>query len=885
MQNTANKLRQEQTKASVFGNGIMIFAAVLMVMFITTADAGKEGLKVGTILKWQLHELPHINKSNEQIITDGSPHEYNITMGGTVDMDHGITRGNSNWDIGWQPNESLTIANIGSVPVENAKIIINQRGNWYTIEEMLDEALATAKSDQEKVYLIWQFVRLNRFHDLCLYQFHYIEEHHDPVKFLTIYAGSICDDAGSIGASLYQAAGLTEQEPFVGCFHGHEMCEVFNESHYQFMDSDVHAFYLDRENELPVSSAALARDHDLVHREISTYGSVLTPLYNSRNIAALYGRDDGRTTRQTRGHQIRVNLRAGERIEYRWDNIGKWSMYREYTRIWVGNSRRIYEPQLDTPNAGATKAENISLIKLNGQAAVTADNNEASLTYRMNSSYVFCGGRINAAFKLADANDKVIIEAWAQDNKGKGKTESVILWQSEGAGTQQADFEIDSAIDPTHGRPEYEFFVRVRLSSNSGKGGAVLTHLAIRGDIMVSPIFLPRLKLGENKVVYTDDSSAERKVCVTYNWRETMAAKPLAPPTLAYPANESMIRDEILTYKWQPVEGAKAYHLQVARDKDFRWPYRPGLDVNYKEKPEHSIPSLGLYSPKTTYYWRICTKNDKGIWGDWSEPSTFTWTGPRVPLKVKLMEKNGLFTLFWQPNPRGEKPVSYEIYASDIKGFSISKTSYPVRTLGEVPGNFLGQITDNEIIVSGYLDSNNLPTGVTNPENLNRCYYRVVAIDAHGTRSGPSNYTEMPHPFIYTPPVTIAKVGQPYRYQPLSISSMGDFQRRDHKLCKQFWDKELLEFKIEQGPEWLKIDSKSGLLTGTPPATAAGDYNICLRVIATYDERPAIEKIAGGHYIRLCEPGTHKPHSGVEVAVDELHPRFNLQSYKLIVGK
>ncbi|MCD4830179.1 MAG: Ig domain-containing protein [Anaerohalosphaeraceae bacterium] len=829
--------------------------AALMVMFVAIASAGE----IGIPLKWQLHELPHINKSNRQIITDASPQEYTITMGGTVDMDHGISHGHSYWDIGWQPNESLIIENIGSVPVENAKVIINERGNWYSFEEILDEILATARSDQEKIYLIWQFVRSNRHHDLPVHEVTFAEELHDPVKYLTSYSAGICDDTGSVGASLFQAAGLTEQEPFTGAYHGHIMCEVFNQGHFQFMDINLHAFYLDRENEFPVSGATIARDHDLIHREAHRHESTSDIWKFSRKTAALYGRDDRRTTRLTRGYQIRVNLRPGERIEYRWDNIGKWSTDREYARKWVGNSRKIYEPLLDAPNAGATEAENISLIKLNGQAAVTADNNEASLTYRMNSSFVFCGGWINAVFELADVNDKVIIEVWAQDNKGKGKTEPVVLWQSSGAGTQLAGFEIDSAIDPTHGRPEYEFFVRVRLNSNSGKGGAALAHLAIRGDIMVSPIFLPRLKLGENKVVYSDDSPAERKVRITHNWRETTAAKPLTPPILTYPADKSMNRDEILTYKWQPVENAKAYHFQVSRDKDFRWPYRSSLDL-YREIAEHIVPFLGIYSPDTTYFWRVRTKNDKDIWGDWSKPSTFTWAGPRIPLEVKLTERNGLTTLSWQPNPRGEKPVAYEIYASDIKGFSLSKASYDAYGLGKVPGNFLGKTTDNEILVTGHLDVNNPPAGVTNPENLNRCYYRVVAVDKHGTRSGPSNFAEMRHPYIYTKPITTAKIGELYSYQPLSISSLGDLQRFYSKPGKKFWEREHLKFYIEQGPEWLKIDSDSGLLTGTPPAIAAGDHYIRLRVRATYEKRP-----------------------GRDGTIGNLHPRSNFQSYKLVV--
>ena len=35
--------------------------------------------------------------------------------------------------------------------------------------------------------------------------------------------------------------------------------------------------------------------------------------------------------------------------------------------------------------------------------------------------------------------------------------------------------------------------------------------------------------------------------------------------------------------------------------------------------------------------------------------------------------------------------------------------------------------------------------------NANRAFYRVVAVDEHGRRSGPSDFAEAPRPIIYSP--------------------------------------------------------------------------------------------------------------------------------------
>jgi hypothetical protein len=809
------------------------FATVgcMTLVLSSTARAGEWG----TPVKWQDHDLPHVNKSHTELIA-AQRHEYTIRMAGTVDMDHALTREYGIWRLGWQPNESLTTENVGSVPAENCKILINDRGDWYSMESLLHEAIGTARNDQEKVYLIWQFLRSNRHHDDPLHAGLWRDELHDPVKMLAIYGAGLCDDSGSIGASMYWAAGFPEPEPFVRALHGHMMCEVFAEGRWQFMDIDQNVFYLDRENKRPVSGDVIAHDHDLAHRE-THYGPRFNEWTRSRRAAALFGRDDEQSRRLAKGYEIRVNLRPAERIEYRWDNIGKWSMsMQDRQRRWVGNSRKIYQPALRALEPEAQEAHNVSPVTFEGQPAIAANNADGSITYRMSSAFVFCGGSVTASFHLREASDEAAIEAWATDDKGGGKTEPMVLWKANGMGPRQAEVSLDEALNPTRGPPEYEFWVRVRLSSKSSKGAALLTGLSIRGDIMVSPVFLPRLRLGENKVIYTDESGQAREVRVTYKWRETTATKPPSVPKLISPPDQRTLRDDLVTYKWQPVDGAVTYHFQVSRDPAMRWPYRPSLDVVY-DKTEYGIPFWGIYSPDEDYYWRVRARNDKGIWSEWSQTRTFRWDGPCVPKNVKLTHDDGKFTLSWAPNPRDQRPVAYEIYGSNIKGFSVSKEPYEIETLGTVPANYLGRTTATHMVVAGHRAADIVPAGAENPDNLSRCYYRVVAIDEHGTRSGCSAYAEMPHPYIWTKPPTTVQAGKKYRYQPRLIHPMGDMQFRYVEPNCKFWEREQLTFALLKAPQWLKIDPEMGLLTGTAPTNVAGRHPVSIQATATFEKR------------------------------------------------
>ena len=163
----------------------------------------------------------------------------------------------------------------------------------------------------------------------------------------------------------------------------------------------------------------------------------------------------------------------------------------------------------------------------------------------------------------------------------------------------------------------------------------------------------------------------------------------------------------------------------------------------------------------------------------------------------------------------GETRASYRIYGSDERGFSISDgafvavagTSKEVST--QRSANFVGETSGTELAVIGA--NLGLPKG-------NRAYYRVVAVDGQGNRSGPSDFIEAPRPLLVSQPVSTAKIGSEYHYTLSCLRSLGDLRTRvvGGKETMNFWDIEKQRFAIEQGPAWLKIDPKTGVLAGKP---------------------------------------------------------------------
>ena len=745
-----------------------------------------------------------------------SRHEYAITLGGNVDYENSHTRHNGGFATAFQPNISLTIENTGDTPVFWPKLIANGVRDWSTYDSLLEDFTRGATNDQEIAYFIWQTARENRYHCSPLFA---DNEFHDPVKMFNSYGLNLCDDMGYCGCSLFKHAGLGKPkysiDPKVRCLHGHMMCEAVVNDEHQFIDIDESVFYLDRECDHPVSGDACARDHDLVRREVQ-YGPVFGGWQNGESNAALFGNDDGVTHGFLRGHEMSYTLRPREKAIFRWDNIGKYACQSEkwnHRPPHFGNSKFVYRPRLAPEHYKEGIQDEADIIPATAEGAQLAGASEnAHLTYAIAIPWVICGGTLRAEFMGLSATDKFALDVVLDE-----KT-STRVWEGAGPGQVSAKVSIDEALQPHLSPAKYKYLIVVTLASGDEKRGANLKSLQMDTDVMAAPLSLPRLRRGVNTFVYTArrpdtlvGQTPGHEVTITHEWQECHEITPPPPPSEPdYPPSGATIRDSIVTLKWPGVEGCKTCHIQVTRREDFRIPYRPAYDVIINAT-EWCVPYTGMFAPDTTYYWHLRARDKWGVWSEWSPAWTFRWEGLRVPVNVRKEVVDEGIVLRWQPNPRGAHPVAYDVYGSDEKGFSVHKEEYESYKRGKVPANFLAHTADTFMLVVSPEPTH---------ENMNRCYYRVVAIDEHGTESICSDYVEMPHPHFWSKPPTHAEVGKAFSYQPGIISSLNDVQHHYEKPNQKLWDIEQNTFALRLGPKWLKIDEKTGEVSGTPDAPA-----------------------------------------------------------------
>jgi hypothetical protein len=761
------------------------------------------------------HHPTDVPKSHIEQIAAGR-HAYTVRQGGTMDGTNcrspvgvGMSDGPAIKQT-WESNRAVRLENVGETDVVNPWLS-NGRNGFRTLGEIVASAVDPGMTDREKAHaLYFQEIR---------HRYHWSGDNNelgDPVKVFNVYGHNTCGNDSICLAGLWKQAGLKVTPARVV---GHCVTQCYFDGRWNLFDGDMHSMYLLPDNRTVACEQDLVRDHDLIKRS-HTQG-ILNPdrRANDEWEASIYvyeGKPEGDRNAAT-GTNMNMVLRPGEAITWRWGHADPVKYHGDskprYPEM-ICNGLWEYRPDFsaDLWKKGAAVVEG---IQANGGELTAAQGKAGAIVWTVRSPYVFVGGRLEV-----DGSGAKFSLSW----DGKSWTD---------AGPDLSKF------FPPNGPARYEYQLRCELGA-----GARLKRLRLVNDLQMAPLALPAMSIGENKFIYTDQSPADgRKVRITHTWVERSASRPPeAPPAPVFPPAGGAAEGTDLVFRWQPArdpDGDKIadYHFELSERPDMKWPlstnfYKLISNTPDRGKAQYTLPHGGLLAPDQKYYWRVRAQDDKGVWGPWSSTWSFTPHGPAAPIDVTLAfdADRSVGTLRWKPNPAGRKPAMYRIYGSDEKGFTVSDQPFQavVGKSKEVPAtrpaNFATEVSAIETAVIG--------TDVK-LTNANRAFYRVVAVDEKGNRSGPSDFAEAPRPIFYSRPVTSAKVGSEYRYPLSAIRSLGDLRTRvvGGKETMNYWDLETPRFALQQGPAWLKIDASTGLLSGVPERSG----KVAIIVTATID--------------------------------------------------
>jgi hypothetical protein len=813
----------------------MLLLMLMAIPAVTGAD--------GALKPWSANTLPaDVERSFVEEIKTGQ-HEYRVIQAGAMDgrncrspMGCGIAREGAFLQT-WESNRSVRMENVGAADVLNPWLS-NGRNNFRNVEEIVSSAVTPGMTDAERAFALWfQEIR---------YRHHSGGDNNelgDPVKVFNVYGYNTCGNDSIALATLWRKAGL-KVAPARAL--GHCISQTFYNNRWHFYDGDMHSVYLLRDNETVAGEQDIVRDHDLVKRTHSK--GILFPdtWWDGPGMCAMYFHE-GEVTGERGGKAdttMNMVLRPGEAIEWRWGQLDPVKYHGALMTMPAYNSviyNGLWEYRPDFSKEAWRKGAAVENVTSGPDGLAAEEGKKGTIVWTMRSPYVFVGGRLEAEGVDAQFFISADGKAWqaVKDNLDK--------------------------FFPVVGPPRYEYKLKCQL-----EGTARLRRLAIINDVQMAPMALPEMVVGENRFTYSDQSTGDRQVRITHKWVERSASRPpAAPPGALNPPDGGESNGTDIVFQWTAAEvpdggGIGDYHFELSRRADMKLPLsmdfyklisrtvdasavksKDGIVASATVKGQYTLALPGLLTPDQKYYWHVRAMNDKGVWGPWSKTWSFTARGLACPVEVTLDydQAKEVGTLKWKANPAGKKPAKYRVYGSEEKGFTVGDKNFQ-STIGVskedmaawnpwFPANFVAETTATELAVMGR--ECDLPAA-------NKTYYRVVAVDDQGKRSGPSDYAAGPRPIIYSKPVVAAKVGAEYRYQVCANRSLGDLsaRMRGNQQVSGYFDIEKPKFALDRGPAWLKIDEATGVLSGVPDA--AGKVEVAVIVAIDREVRKLDEK-------------------------------------------
>jgi hypothetical protein len=818
-------------------------------------NASRHHYEPDALHPWSTDTHPtDVAKSHVEEITApaGGTHTYTVFQSGTMDgrncrspMGCGIAREGALLQT-WESNRSVRMENTGDIDIVNPWLS-NGRNNFRSVDEIVSSAVSADMTDADKAFALW-------FQEIQ-YRHHSggdNSELGDPVKVFNIYGYNTCGNDSICLATLWRKAGL-KVAPARAL--GHCISQAYHDGGWHFYDGDMHSVYLLRDNQTVAGEQDVVRDHDLIKRTHSKGILFLDAWWSEPEMCSMYffegpvGGERGNKTDTT----MNMVLRPGEALVWRWGQLRplKYHGMLHTTPTYespIYNGLWEYRPDLSkaTWRKGAAAVEN---VKMEPDGLAADEGKTGAIVWTMRSPYVFVGGRL----EVEGAGAKFFI---CQDGKTWRPAQRVagILPAIQGRDALAAGENLDEFFSIV-GPACYEYQLKCQL-----EGTARLRRLAISNDVQMAPLALPEMVVGENVFAYSDQSTGDRKMRITHQWVERSASRPPpAPARATEPPDGGETNGTDVVFQWaapsDPDGDAIAdYQFELSARADMKWPLSMSFyklisrtadatkerdkDTGKEKitvKAQYALLQPGLLTPDRMYFWHVRAQDDKGVWGPWSRTWSFTPRGPAYPLDVAVDydQAKSTATLRWKANPVGRTPVKYRVYGSNEKGFTIADQKYQsvVGVTKEemadwnpwFPVNFIAETTTASLVVLG--SDVGLP-------GANKTYYRVVAVDEQGKRSGPSDYAAAPRPVIYSKPVATARVGAEYRYQVLANRSLGDLSSRmaDGQQTSGYFDIEKPRFTLTRGPAWLRIDEATGVLSGTPDGPGKADVLVTVAI-------------------------------------------------------
>ena len=768
-------------------------------------------------------------EETETFLFERSPGEKTIQLGGSLDASH--ARFYPFEYPAHRPEISIRISNRGENEVRGIRLVVNGEKNWYDFDSWWKEITDGAKTDLEKALAVFWFFSFHNRHN-CSHP-GYIA----PVEYINSFGFECCFQAADLLRVLFNKKGIPYTR--LGAI-GHSVSEYLVDGSERLLDTDIKVYYLDRDNREPVGIVEASRDPYLIKRvphyfqrdSDYSYDPLVSHWGLPRKVAALYKKNCSKaapvlvTKRPMK--KINLTLRKGESFEYRYQKPQRPGIFKskdEKTNGFFSETllNGILETSLDFTKEkyDYPRFQNLASLKNRGLSHQDPSQ-KAEISLPIDSPWPVLGmdvmieGSFSEGLSLEIRSKKGNKQISLQPNRWIGCDPQL-------AGLYPArSLDLTFQFNPAKGE--------------KGREVPVLEKIRLKTFVQLARISVPELRIGENRILYSD-TSKKRRIELQFVYEPISdLIPPRAPRKALYPKDGALVNDSRIRFSWSPSLDPKGgivtdYRFQLSSRRDMLYPLSPNFDrlmsnTLSRGGPYYILPFPGLLHPGETYYWRVQSKNDRGLVSDWSPVWEFTPEFPGYPQNVGYEIRGGEIFLVWEQSTQGTPPHFYEIYGSDEYGFipskspqileGFAKSEKPVKKWGDY------KVTDWRAVHDNFLarvppDTREIKLVSPEPArpNMNRLYYRVTAVGKWGSESAPSRFVTLPEGFIHSPSIVEWEKSEDFLYRIRFLDYMGQVTSKGNYFAG-LWDQPEYKYAASDLPPGLELNPENGMISGRP---------------------------------------------------------------------
>ncbi len=740
------------------------------------------------------------NNKIEMIVPQTGNAVKTINLSGYLDSYNTITREKfwQKFERKYEPLKKISISNHSKKQIISPRIIVNNE-NYYDEKEMMSSILTSSNSLQDSLLAIYTFTKEHIVHH-CHAEA--TEVYDDKYKSLFTYGYALCTaSAYSIGDMLL-ALNITSEEILNP---DHHIIQALANGKFFLFDADEQVFYKALDNNSIVGLSEALNDKFLMKRtkhlgraEYSADRNIYTSL--------VYGAPETRTYSNNRTSLFDFVLKPGEEIVFdysvptlyhqlnnRLTDYGGCVVDLEDVKELISNNKYSYNQNF----------LNIDLkgILYNKQNITANQNNSRPNLHPQKTDAAEFIVKFDLPFPVLDINIKMnlrqttladsILMYYSADNINWKH-----IYQSRETGSFVDNINLYNEVAPLEKDALYGYYLKFQFLPKDSAWACGIDSLEVNTTFQCSRFFLPKLKLGENTIEYTDTNGddPDRNVKVTIEWEENYENRPpnkVQAPT--FPLHQAEVDSLYFAFTWEPAEDADGdeitdYEFMLSEDDRMLYPYSPNFNLYISAfgeehiRPYFKVKETGWLNDGQTYYWRVRAKDARGAWGEWSDTWSFTPHGVMRPVNTNAEITGQSIRLSWTQNPTGKKPDFYKIYASnEMNGFAPDESTF--FTVADTTEFFI--------------------PFKTNVAPLS--FYRISACDTSGQESLISSVIALPYPYIYSAYDSV-RTDSVFR---LNLISNQQFYPYIHNDYGEDWY--IPTITVVKKPKWLNFQSQNVL--------------------------------------------------------------------------